>query len=103
MLLKDIPSDVAPQKGDIVTFTYTKIAQQIGSINAKILRIRADIKWEDVLLDYAKDRKLNGKLVKVKEIRCLLNFYSRVLAGWLCEEANELLVFRKWKEYAHFV
>jgi hypothetical protein len=40
-----------PRVGDVVSFSYERHARKDGPYNPKIVRIRTDILWEDVVLN----------------------------------------------------
>jgi hypothetical protein len=58
------PEDVhisTPNSGDVVSFSYVSQARRDKPVDPKIFRIRTDVSWEDVVLNYNKERKfLNG-------------------------------------------
>ena len=48
-------SDVKYKVGDIVTLEYESHARREIPVGPKIVRIRTDVSWEDLLQDYARD------------------------------------------------
>ena len=51
-----------PKRGDIVTFTYQNVTQRSIPSSPKIIRIRTDVTWEQVLRNAGlpQPQKLNG-------------------------------------------
>jgi hypothetical protein len=54
-----IPS---PSIGDVVTFYCESYVRRDVPMNPKVVRIRTDVSWEDVVLNYFKQKKYIGKL-----------------------------------------
>lgn len=60
---------IQPKRGDIVSFSYDNFSQRSLPVNPKILRIRTDVTWENVVQDFLIHEKassdsslfLNGK------------------------------------------
>lgn len=51
----EIDNEDAPKRGDVVTFTYDNFVSV--PINPRILRVREDMSWAEVLLNSAKDNQ----------------------------------------------
>ena len=47
------PFQPSPKPGEVVTFTYQNYIRHEIPVDPQIQRIRLDISWEDVLVDYA--------------------------------------------------
>lgn len=54
-----------PQKGDVVTFAFEAHARRELPVNPEITRNRSDMSWQDVLSNYASDKKNNGKFINI--------------------------------------
>jgi hypothetical protein len=48
---------VAVQIGDVVTFSYESNSRRDAPVNAVVYKIRTDLDWEDVVLNYAKEKR----------------------------------------------
>lgn len=53
---KNIHVDERLKKGDVVTFTYDSIARQSTPVNPKIVRVRTDVSWRELVLEHASGR-----------------------------------------------
>jgi hypothetical protein len=54
--------------GDVVTFSYEINARQNLPVNPEIVRIRKDIEWEDVVANYAKERRFRNGLTFIFDL-----------------------------------
>eukprot|EP00026_Physarum_polycephalum_P001891 Phypoly_transcript_01894.p1 GENE.Phypoly_transcript_01894~~Phypoly_transcript_01894.p1 ORF type:complete len:789 (+),score=99.81 Phypoly_transcript_01894:138-2369(+) len=68
--------DVHLQRGDIVTVSYENFARRATLVNPKIVRIRKDISWEEVLRSYSDESGLNDTSRKV------MGFTSKPAGFW---------------------
>eukprot|EP00026_Physarum_polycephalum_P003660 Phypoly_transcript_03673.p1 GENE.Phypoly_transcript_03673~~Phypoly_transcript_03673.p1 ORF type:complete len:675 (+),score=95.36 Phypoly_transcript_03673:213-2237(+) len=60
----EMATDAHYQIGDIVTLEYESHARKDVPVGPKIVRIRTDVSWEDVLRDYARDNSLRKSNTK---------------------------------------
>ena len=79
------PHDVyvsTPSVGDIVTFAYESGPKKDNSLNPKIYRIRYDIKWDEVLYNFHRDKRyLNG----MRLLYCYKTFVIYILQMYLTQ------------------
>lgn len=55
-----------PQVGEIVTFSYENFVRGRLPVHPTILRVRSDLSWKDVVLNYFHDSKnLSGIIIIV--------------------------------------
>lgn len=63
-----------PKVGDVVTFEYETKAYKIGNpVNAKIVRIRTDLNWDNVIDSAAEEQSETGMSIHL--FKCLM-FHS---------------------------
>ena len=48
---------VAAQLGDVVTFSYESNSRRDAPVNPVVYRIRTDLDWDDLVLNYAKEKR----------------------------------------------
>lgn len=53
--------------GDIVTFSYERHARREVPVDAKVVRVRNDVVWEDIVRDHVSSN--NGKINNKKKKR----------------------------------
>lgn len=46
---------MAPKIGDVITFTYDNYSRRAAPINPKLQRIRFDISWEQILMEFERE------------------------------------------------
>eukprot|EP00026_Physarum_polycephalum_P001051 Phypoly_transcript_01052.p1 GENE.Phypoly_transcript_01052~~Phypoly_transcript_01052.p1 ORF type:complete len:797 (-),score=76.09 Phypoly_transcript_01052:124-2514(-) len=65
------PHDVyisAPSVGDIVTFAYESGPKKESPLNPRIYRIRYDLKWDEVLYNFQRDKRYLNNVSYTKEL-----------------------------------
>jgi hypothetical protein len=75
--------DLQLQRGDIVTVSYENFSRRAIPVNPKLVRIRKDVSWEEVLQSYTDEFDLNGNLFyflvfyallsSIPNVSCLFN------------------------------
>jgi hypothetical protein len=61
-------SHVQPKKGEIVTLDYESYSRKSAPVNPTIVRIRTDLRWEDVVADFVISEQSGKQKKKKKEI-----------------------------------
>eukprot|EP00026_Physarum_polycephalum_P001974 Phypoly_transcript_01978.p1 GENE.Phypoly_transcript_01978~~Phypoly_transcript_01978.p1 ORF type:complete len:752 (+),score=127.08 Phypoly_transcript_01978:45-2300(+) len=81
-------SHVLPKKGDIVTLEYESYSRKSAPVNPTIVRIRTDLRWEDVVADFViSDPQRNAK-----------NYVTKPKGYWTDESGKNLRNF--FEEFA---
>ena len=53
-------AELKPKRGDVVTFSYKAFSRRATPVDPKVLRVRLDLNWEDVLREHVREQALNG-------------------------------------------
>lgn len=48
------------KKGDVVTFSYKSYSSNSIPVDPKVIRIRKDLEWRDVMRSHAQELTMNG-------------------------------------------
>lgn len=59
---ESITTQETPEEGDVVTVDYEQFSRRDLPIEPRIIRIRTDLEWRDVLRDYASGDSSLGML-----------------------------------------
>jgi hypothetical protein len=73
-----------PNRGDLVTFSYTSYSRNSLPVNPVVYRVRTDISWEDVLQEHETedaDPQLNGTFKQIKKEKKRKN-QKKEKGGW---------------------
>ena len=52
---------IEPNKGDIVTLEYESYSRKSAPVNPSVVRVRTDLRWEDVVAEFVIASQVNGK------------------------------------------
>ena len=52
---------IEPNKGDIVTLEYESYSRKSAPVNPSVVRVRTDLRWEDVVAEFVIASHVNGK------------------------------------------
>lgn len=72
----DILESSSLSKGDVVTFAYDNYSRAEEPVNPKILRVRKDLTWEQVLEE--SEREINSQGTNMRYIYKLMPHYQEV-------------------------
>ena len=72
-----------PKKGEVVTFSYENYSRRELPVNPKLLRVRKDVSWEEILADHTLSTPHSQSLSGMKRVRSLsisplLNFVTEM-------------------------
>ena len=65
-------------KGDVVSFSYQSFSRKAVPVDPKIVRIRTDLSWKDVVYNYSQETTHRGM-----QILLILIIDTRVLTWYL--------------------
>eukprot|EP00026_Physarum_polycephalum_P001387 Phypoly_transcript_01388.p1 GENE.Phypoly_transcript_01388~~Phypoly_transcript_01388.p1 ORF type:complete len:627 (+),score=98.80 Phypoly_transcript_01388:211-1881(+) len=77
---------VAAQIGDVVTFSYESNSRRDAPVNPVVYKIRTDLDWEDVVLNYAKEKRHLSTQSRIQ------NFTAHAKGHWTTQAMRNYLI-----------
>lgn len=59
---------VEVKTGDVVTFSYESNSRRDAPVNPTIYRVRTDLSWDDVVLNFRKEKRQLNSIISIREI-----------------------------------